>query len=181
MPELPTMDFLLAYPDGHIHEHAPSPTSKETIVETYALQPHRLDSAIDLSDFHSISPTQQPIGATEHSASTVTRGLKAATRQSTPSVSYRQAYPTIKFPFRHQRLSNDSKGVVVAAAEIVEQLEDKMCTGLSAINEVLRINKEATQRISELNKRTDYISSVGGSIVAVAAAHHVTLDVIPNQ
>lgn len=177
IPQLPAMDFLLDFTDGHaeVHEHAISPASMETRVEKQIPQPRRQDPAIDLSGFHSISPTQQSIRTTEHTTTgTATHGFNGANRQNTPSASFdRQTFPMIKFPFRHQRLSNDSKGVVLAAAEILEQLEDKMCAGLSAIDEILRINREVTQRISELINHRDYISSIGSSIVVVAAAHHV--------
>jgi hypothetical protein len=174
MPELPPMDFLLDYSERGTspHENVKSPW-KGPNVEKHAPQPLRLDSAIDLSDPSSTSPTQQPIRGTGNNGHTSTCISGGVNTQRTPGTPHRYAVPMVKFPFRSGRLPSASKGVVVAAAEIVEQLESKMCAGLLAIDEVLRINKEATQNISELINRTDYISSIGSSIVVVAAAHHV--------
>lgn len=174
MSEFPVLDFLLDSPDGcsAAPQIEPSPTSREMNVEEHGAQPH-FDSAIDLSDYRSISPTQQPTRAAEHSTKTGTHGLNEATRQRTRSVPAWQTSPMTRSPCRRQCFSNDSKGVVIAAAEIVEQLEERMCAGLSAIDDVLRVNKEATQRISELINSTKCTSSIGSSIVVVAAAHHV--------
>ncbi|KAG2417908.1 hypothetical protein HFD88_001007 [Aspergillus terreus] len=174
MSEFPVLDFLLDSPDGcsAAPQNAPSPTSREMNVEEHGAQPH-FDSAIDLSDYRSISPTQQPARAAEHSTKTGTHGLNEATRQRTRSVPAWQTSPMTRSPCRQQCFSNDSKGAVIAAAEIVEQLEERMGAGLSAIDDVLRVNKEATQRISGLINSTKCTSSIGGSIVVVAAAHHV--------
>ncbi|KAF7180870.1 hypothetical protein CNMCM7691_010161 [Aspergillus felis] len=77
-------------------------------------------------------------------------------------------------PYGRQGLVTDPtcKGVILAAAEILEQLEAKVRGGLTAIDEVLRVNKAATQAISELMSRRDYTCSVGASIVMLAAAQH---------
>ncbi|KAL5356674.1 hypothetical protein BJX96DRAFT_171827 [Aspergillus floccosus] len=174
MHEFPVLDFLLDSPDGRsaVLQNAPSPTSKEMNLEKHAPQPG-VDSAIDLSDCRSISPTQQPVRAAEHTTKMATHGFHDATRQRTPSVPAWQASRIARSSCEQQRFSSDSKGVVIAAAEIVEQLEERMCAGLSAIDDVLRVNKEATQRISELINHTNYINSIGSSIVVVTAAHHV--------
>lgn len=58
-------------------------------------------------------------------------------------------------------------------AEILELLEGKVREGLSAIDEVLRVNKDVAHRISKLINRTDYTSSVSCSVMVIAAAHHV--------
>ncbi|KAL2869629.1 uncharacterized protein BJX67DRAFT_379176 [Aspergillus lucknowensis] len=174
MHEFPVLDFLLHSPDGRsvAPQTAPSPIAQEMNLENHRPQP-RVDSAIDLSDYRSISPTQQPMRAAEHGPKTATHGYNEAMRPRTPSVPACQASPMARSPCGHQRFSNDSKGMVIAAAEIVEQLEEKICAGLSAIDDVLRVNKEASQRISELIKHANYMNSIGSSIVVVAAAHHV--------
>ncbi|KAL4783353.1 hypothetical protein BJX76DRAFT_358096 [Aspergillus varians] len=168
MPELPAMDFFLDYPETELHDHGSSPSWKDTNIEQDTSEPGRLDSAIDLSDVPSISPRQQPTRRVE-----TNRPATHGFTQARPSMAYRHTSPMAKLSFRPDRYAQDNKGVVVAAAEILEQLENKTCAGLSAIDEVLRTNKEATQRISELTCRSDYTSSIGCSIVVVAAAHHV--------
>ncbi|OGE48493.1 hypothetical protein PENARI_c028G02266 [Penicillium arizonense] len=167
MPELPTMDFFLDYPDD---DNALRPSWKNT-EDKSAPEPRRLDSAIDMSDVPTISPTQAPRRV--ETKKVAIHGLNTSSTQALPTFPYSQISPKAQFPFRAGCHAQDAKGVVVAAAEILEKLECKICAGLSAIDEVLRINKEATQGITELTSRADYINSLGGSIVVVAAAHHV--------
>ncbi|KAJ5249272.1 hypothetical protein N7468_000723 [Penicillium chermesinum] len=132
--------------------------------------PQLLDSAIEIPD-EDTTPTMRPspwTAASDETSKTSRHSLK----NFPPRFTQQRGLATRMGPCP-EALEHDHKGVVVVAAEILESLEGKICAGLSAIDEVLRINKEATQKINHLLKRSDYTRSMGSLMVVVAAAHYV--------
>ncbi|KAL3459743.1 hypothetical protein BJX64DRAFT_290912 [Aspergillus heterothallicus] len=130
----------------------------------------RLDSAIEMPD-DDTTPTMRPSSwkaAEETTAKPIRHGLSSFPPRFTQQRGIASRMGPCPEASQHEH-----KGVVVVAAEILESLEGKICAGLSAIDEVLRTNKEATQRINQLLTRTDYARSMGSLMVVVAAAHHV--------
>ncbi|KAL4886427.1 hypothetical protein BJY04DRAFT_213195 [Aspergillus karnatakaensis] len=142
--------------------------------EEHRIEPRkqRLDSAIGLSSDDGTAPSstarQSPWKVDDHIVKPSRHtGTTFPTRFSQPSNS------TSRYPPCSGLIQPNTKSAVLLAAEILEHLEEKISAGLSAIDEVLRINKEATQKINQLLKRADYTRSMGSLMVVVAAAHHV--------
>ncbi|KAL3484365.1 hypothetical protein BJX62DRAFT_243996 [Aspergillus germanicus] len=131
--------------------------------------PQQLDSAIGLPD-EDTTPTLRP--STWKAADEVIKTNRHSLNSFPPRFTQQRGLASRMGPCSDVP-QHDHKGVVVVAAEILESLEGKICAGLSAIDEVLRINKEATQKINQLLKRSDYARSMGSLMVVVAAAHHV--------
>ncbi|KAJ0418002.1 hypothetical protein BJY00DRAFT_315398 [Aspergillus carlsbadensis] len=131
--------------------------------------PPRLDSAIEMPD-EDTTPTMRP--STWKPADETIKTSRHSLNNFPPRFTQQRGLTTRMGPCA-EGPQHDHKGVVVVAAEILESLEGKICAGLSAIDEVLRINKEATQKINQLLKRSDYARSMGSLMVVVAAAHHV--------
>ncbi|BCS28410.1 Zn(II)2Cys6 transcription factor domain-containing protein [Aspergillus puulaauensis] len=131
--------------------------------------PRRLDSAIEMPD-EDTTPTMRP--STSKTADETVKTSIHGLNSFPPRFTQQRGLAARMGPCSDAP-QHGHKGVVVVAAEILESLEGKICAGLSAIDEVLRINKEATQKINQLLRRSDYARSMGSLMVVVAAAHHV--------
>jgi hypothetical protein len=164
---LQEMELLEEYTMADMSRSSTNHAGKEAGHELGSSHDRQLDSAIGTSEApHTFTPlVQSPPWQLEDRSRM--SGCDGWPRKSIPAEApYR--------PYGRQALATapTSKGVILAAAEILEQLEAKVRGGLTAIDEVLRVNKAATQAISELMNRRDYICSIGASIVMLAAAQH---------
>ncbi|RHZ46025.1 uncharacterized protein CDV56_102190 [Aspergillus thermomutatus] len=161
------MELLQEYTIADMGRSTTNPVAKELGPELGTSLDRQLDSAIDASEAsHSFTPlVQSPSWRLEDrsGASSCDGGPQKIIPRDGPYRPYgRQGHAA----------APTCKGVILAAAEILEQLEAKVRGGLTAIDEVLRVNKAATQAIGELMNRRDYACSVGASIVMLAAAQH---------
>ncbi|KAL4913036.1 hypothetical protein BDW62DRAFT_205921 [Aspergillus aurantiobrunneus] len=174
--DLDDVDFFQQFTHKDIPETT-LPTSWEDTEKQMTEHPsQRLDSAIGMTENSTVSPIAQQspwkMNGSNIKPNTHTHTL-THTRSYFPPRFATPTGPGGRYLSCSEVEQQENKGVVLVAAEILEHLEGKMCAGVCAIDEVLRTNKEATQRIIQLLKRSDYTRSTGSLMVVVAAAQHV--------
>lgn len=168
--DLSDVDFVQQFSQKEVTENPLGGSWGNIQEERTDSAPQLLDSAIDMPDDNT-TPTMRlsPWKAASDETSNISRH---SLNNFPPRFTQQRGLATRMAPCP-EAPQHDHRGVVVVAAEILESLEGKICAGLSAIDEVLRINKEATQKINQLLKRSDYARSMGSLMVVVAAAHLV--------
>ncbi|KAL2842713.1 hypothetical protein BJY01DRAFT_248978 [Aspergillus pseudoustus] len=168
--DLSGVDFFQQFSEKEVSNNTLTGSWGNVQDERADIPPQRLDSAIEMPDDDTTSTMRpSPWKAPEDT----TNKLNGHSLSNFPPRFTQQTGLTSRLGPCPEAAQHEHKGVVVVAAEILESLEGKICAGLSAIDEVLRTNKEATQKINQLLKRNDYARSMGSLMVVVAAAHHV--------
>ncbi|KAF7128645.1 hypothetical protein CNMCM5793_003496 [Aspergillus hiratsukae] len=164
---LQEMELLQEYTIPDMSRSSTDPAGRELGPDLGSSHDRQLDSAIGTSDEpHTFSPlVRSPPWRLENRSRT-------SGCEGWPQNNVTREAPYRPYPRQGHATAPTSKGVILAAAEILEELETKLRGGLTAIDEVLRVNKAATQAIGELMNRRDYTCSIGASIVILAAAQH---------